>query len=521
MNTSTPEMNEYQFRDMIHFFNKKFEEGDPQAAWTKATQINLPRIKKENGIRTTRNQFQGEKEKCIVIVGASPKAKEDVKFLKELDDKFVLVVVNSALKMVLKEGVKPDYVIMIDSYDPHMVSHLDIDNGEYPYTSKDLTLITTNASSYKAIAKWKGPILWCPYYSIDPFLRPQIRKMLGRKIPAGGNSFSFAASLAYDVWDARMFIFVGNELCYDDHYYADKRSKWEKRNIVHFKVNDVKGRERYTNIPLYQYKMWMEKMMGELPHCVFIDTSDGILGTNAPGLSHMGLPDAIREVKSAFALRYNTDMDWRSREKIKYDIAYNVGGYCPYHGKDMWKRLFKLVDFGKLKTALDVGCGFGQGIAMCRNKGIEAYGCDISSGLTPYWGMANIVPFCRVASADQIPFEDGKFDLVVCVDVLEHIPEEAVSASFAEMARVGKMDFVYEICTIPAVTKFAVGHGEPHICVKPLDWWVEKVRESGLNIHQKVMSSDQTHVTIIASKGGKDGGPPPRKSVFHKEQENA
>lgn len=515
MNTNTPEMSEYQFRDLIKFFNDKFEESDkPQQVWSANTVANIPLIKNGNSIWTTKNMFQGEKEKCIVIVGASPKGKEDIKFLKELDDRFILIVVNSALKMVLREGIKPHYVIMVDGYDLHMTQHLDIDNGEYPFTSKDLTLITTNASSPKAIKKWKGPIIWAPYYSIDLPLRPKIRRLLGRKSPSGGNAFSYAASMAYDVWDARMFIYIGNELCYDDKYYADKRSKWEKKDTYHFKVIDVLGRERYTNIPLYQYKVWMEKMIGELPHCVFIDTSDGLLGTSAPSVLHMTVPQAIEEVKKAFDLRYNTDTDWHKKEKSRYDLAYKIGGYCPYHGHNMWKKLFKLIDFTKMKTAIDIGCGFGQGVAMCRNKGVEAYGIDISTSLEPYWDMGNITKFCKVASADDIPFEDEKFDLVFSADMLEHIPEESIPKVFSEMYRVGRRDFVFEICTIPAVTKFAIDGSEPHLCVKDMDWWIDRIKESGVKIHKTVLSVDQTHLTVVGSKGGKNGSSLPRNSVF-------
>ncbi len=50
----------------------------------------------------------------------------------------------------------------------------------------------------------------------------------------------------------------------------------------------------------------------------------------------------------------------------------------------------------------------------------------------------------------HLPFEDVRFDVVVCIDVLEHVPPEARTALIEEMLRVTKKKL---ICSAPLGTK--------------------------------------------------------------------
>ncbi len=486
-------MNEYQFFDTIKWLNDKFEESNPREWWSECTRLNLPFIDKKMSVHKFKDIYAGEKEKVIVIVGASPRLKKDIKYLKKLDDKYVIMVSNSAVKYLIDNGIKPHYVISIDGDD--IISKRDLD-----FDTSDVTLITTNASSHEVVKNWKGKILWSSCYAIDDELKKPVRKLLGRRILLGGNTSTFATSLAFDVFGARMFIFVANEYCYDDQYYAHRRSKWEEEETTHFKTKDVLGRERLTTFPLYQSKIWLEKMVDQLTFCTFIDTSFGMLGTDSKLLRVMEFPKAIEFIEESFRIKELAKTDWHIKEKLRYDAAYSYRTYQPTHGLKAWKYILRKRNLSKVHTVLDVGCGFGQGVAMCRNKGIEAYGLDISDSLIRYWALGNIVPFCRVASADAIPFEDNKFDLVVSFDVLEHIPEEGIDGVLKEMWRVGKNDFLVTICLIPAISKMYDG-SEPHILIKPIEWWQDKLQSIGYHLCYTILSLSQTHIVLHMTKG--------------------
>lgn len=81
---------------------------------------------------------------------------------------------------------------------------------------------------------------------------------------------------------------------------------------------------------------------------------------------------------------------------------------------------------------LDVGCGTGANLEMLSQFG-EAEGVDIS---------AQAIDFCRLrglervrtGAAEHLPYEDGSFDLLTALDVVEHLDDDV--AGLREMRRV-------------------------------------------------------------------------------------
>ena len=81
---------------------------------------------------------------------------------------------------------------------------------------------------------------------------------------------------------------------------------------------------------------------------------------------------------------------------------------------------------------LDVGCGTGANLLMLSEYG-DAEGVDVSE---------DALAFCRergldkvkLGAAEELPYEDGTFDLVTAFDVVEHIDDDL--AGLREMRRV-------------------------------------------------------------------------------------
>lgn len=88
--------------------------------------------------------------------------------------------------------------------------------------------------------------------------------------------------------------------------------------------------------------------------------------------------------------------------------------------------------------ALDVGCGTGLLLDHLERWPLagEAVGIDVSPHALAYCtarGRRRVVE----ASAVHLPWASGRFDLVVCIDTLQHLsPQGADRAAVAEMARV-------------------------------------------------------------------------------------
>lgn len=87
---------------------------------------------------------------------------------------------------------------------------------------------------------------------------------------------------------------------------------------------------------------------------------------------------------------------------------------------------------------LDFGCGAGQVVTMLRSWGTDAYGCDVyydgadlSAGIPEHTR-----PFIERMVEDRIPYPNHTFDCLFSNQVIEHVPDLALTAS--EMARVLK-----------------------------------------------------------------------------------
>ena len=87
-------------------------------------------------------------------------------------------------------------------------------------------------------------------------------------------------------------------------------------------------------------------------------------------------------------------------------------------------------------SVLDVGCGKGAFSRRLMSAGAKVSGIDITDEFVEV--AARNVPAAefKAASATDIPFESGSFDLVFCFEVLEHVPD--TEKAIAEMVRVLK-----------------------------------------------------------------------------------
>lgn len=110
------------------------------------------------------------------------------------------------------------------------------------------------------------------------------------------------------------------------------------------------------------------------------------------------------------------------------------GGWYP---RDDWQRIsFVLGAIGRRGRFLDVGLGAGQFVnAVARAHSFdEIHGVD-RIRFTKYLELdERIVRHER--SIVDLPFPDDHFDVVTCMEVLEHLPDDAYEVGIAELRRV-------------------------------------------------------------------------------------
>lgn len=118
-------------------------------------------------------------------------------------------------------------------------------------------------------------------------------------------------------------------------------------------------------------------------------------------------------------------------------LYYREGCGRPYQRDEAWLNFFdgiaeKIVQEINPRTVLDVGCALGFLVEGLRKRGVEAYGVDISEYAISQ-AHESIRPYVWVGSAAK-PFPQ-RYDLIVTIEVLEHMPKEEAEKAILNFTR--------------------------------------------------------------------------------------
>ena len=169
-----------------------------------------------------------------------------------------------------------------------------------------------------------------------------------------------------------------------------------------------------------------------------------------------------------------TDTGRLARQSAEYDAHYyasNCG--VPYERNQHWLSFFgriadRIVADVQPRVTFDAGCAFGILVESLRDRGIDAYGADISDyGLSQ--ARDDIKPYLWQATLVDPLTRD--YDLITCIEVLEHLePEDAATA-------------VANLCSHTDDIIFASTPHDyaeaSHINVQPAEGWAELFARHG------------------------------------------
>jgi 2-polyprenyl-3-methyl-5-hydroxy-6-metoxy-1,4-benzoquinol methylase len=135
-----------------------------------------------------------------------------------------------------------------------------------------------------------------------------------------------------------------------------------------------------------------------------------------------------------------------------------------------------IVDVFSPQKALDVGCAKGFLVKALQDLGVNAKGIDPSE----YALSKAISKGVKLGIAQKIPGKANQYDLVICFDVLEHLPESEVPLACKELLRVAKKNVIVRVPTKVEERDLE----KTHETIRPKDWWEHKFVEAGGTVNE-------------------------------------
>lgn len=133
------------------------------------------------------------------------------------------------------------------------------------------------------------------------------------------------------------------------------------------------------------------------------------------------------------------------------------------------------------------GTAFRHAVAvseLCKSVHADSlldYGCGTGS-LKVKIEQGQMAPHLDIHEYDpsrvgkNLPAGDVSFDVVTCIDVMEHVEEDKVPAVLAHIATLTSKRAYFLIATSPAIERLPDGRNA-HITVHPLNWWETRLRD--------------------------------------------
>lgn len=140
------------------------------------------------------------------------------------------------------------------------------------------------------------------------------------------------------------------------------------------------------------------------------------------------------------------------------------------------------------KNCLDIGCGTGLLVYYLRKLGVQAYGVDVS-GYAVSAASREIQPFLQKADLRKLPYDNDEFELVVSMDVLEHLGRDQLKEAVNESIRVSRKLILHKIYTIEnSWINLVHGHDVSQVSILSQAFWYNMFRSiENVSIVQKFM----------------------------------
>lgn len=526
------------FIQFPEFMEQKASTKDPFSDKRHLLEMNMSEnLKNEDGeFQDWKALWGSEEGKIGVVMGAGPSLLKHLPFLEKHRDKLVLIGVNRVMRAIkphyyvnIERRGMPDWYIVKEQVERQKCDHNGDGNCVYcdpiEIDTSDVKAILTPQTDWRSTLCFKPENRYWAFQDLGGYGDdPAVGKLTSMDMKASTTT-AIACYVAYKLGVSKL-ILTGMDFAVEMHKYESKEPSVECadcRKLSKDKPSPVPCGKEHQHLQIG--RLYFDKQFGETNYATrptwrgpnriqVVEGIDGkVCGTNWDFRS-------FEQFQRAIVSFIHNDGDvevvncsgqgllrWDNTATIEeatgfepaetshyqdiYDGMWMNSNYHNFHMSDcIMEDVEAFCEQKEIKTVLDIGCGPGRAVKMLKSKGFEAKGFDCSSKAVEFANDEDIVR----ADLPDIPF-DGRFDLALCTEVLEHVTEELVEKTLHRLRRQAE----YAIITIPHQhAGFPGPHMEQlHETVHDRKWWREKLQESGKVIDEKTVENSPVKSTMF------------------------
>jgi Tfp pilus assembly protein PilF len=245
--------------------------------------LNFPDVVRSAGVKQLENLFQG---RPAVLVAAGPSLEKNIHLLRELQGRAVIIAVDTALRLLLPLGIKPDIVTTID------FNQLNFQKFANVPIDPDISLVYHPGGYHESIRAFHGPMFtssWVPN-RIPNWLMQYVENKGG--LPSGTTvahlSFFLARHMGCDP-----IVFIGQDLAFpNNQVHASDLSLWNINTDEMDTIEDIFG-EPVGSMTSFKHAIYYFEKAFKETQATIIDATEA--GAKKQGARPMRLRDAIDE----------------------------------------------------------------------------------------------------------------------------------------------------------------------------------------------------------------------------------
>jgi len=172
-------------------------------------------------------------------------------------------------------------------------------------------------------------------------------------------------------------------------------------------------------------------------------------------------------------------MYWGEKSRGTIGRAFTKQEYFDRYRKHNHEIVNSIVSYLEPSRVLSLGCGIGFDVERFVQLGIDVIGLEITKEAIAHSPVSNKIIWGSATDLSQ--FSDRSFDLVLALELLEHLPPELTEQTISEIKRVG--------CKYGVLTIGRGSQDPTHINLRPREEWIKLLAPMDDLLQQKISNS--------------------------------